>query len=184
MKPIPFFLLFALTFFNSFAQRNEREQFTVPLTRVTFFEPGISHQIPAGRAQSFVIRAGLTVTADIDESSQRFGLLPRFFGSSSFRVYYNDEKRKARGLNTARNSANYFALLGLLSSKPLGREPYNPDLNSLLLNAGFVWGLQRNYHSRFSLDLNLGLGYLRSKNTSGFGPVGEFNLGFWLGKKQ
>ncbi|MEO7044164.1 MAG: hypothetical protein ABI091_02570, partial [Ferruginibacter sp.] len=62
---------------------------------------------------------------------------------------------------------------------------------------GIAWGLQRNYKSRFSLDMNVGPGYFFAKvtrqniigqfateNTSGFTILGQVNLGFWLNKRN
>lgn len=62
---------------------------------------------------------------------------------------------------------------------------------------GVGWGFQRNYAQHFSLDLNLGLGYLISKGTeySYNGQprtrnislptfMGQLNIGFWLGQKK
>jgi hypothetical protein len=61
---------------------------------------------------------------------------------------------------------------------------------------GVVWGFQRNYRKRFSLDLNLGLGYLFStatvldntgqtvrENLGEFTTLGQLTLGFWLNKR-
>ena len=60
---------------------------------------------------------------------------------------------------------------------------------------GVLWGFQRNYKSRFSLDLNIGPAYLfaRSsvpdtygnphKRTVGeFSTMGRITLGFWVNK--
>ena len=63
---------------------------------------------------------------------------------------------------------------------------------------GLAWGIQRNGLKRFSLDLNLGIGYLfakgtvynsdytnqtRSVNVSKISGIGQINLGFWLNKR-
>ena len=66
-----------------------------------------------------------------------------------------------------------------------------------LIKFGGLWGLQRNYSNRFSLDFNVGVGYLFtkekeinnlgniiSKNISQSTLLGHLNLGFWLNKRR
>ena len=60
---------------------------------------------------------------------------------------------------------------------------------------GALWGMQRNYRKRFSLDLNMGVGYyfwnevtiVSGKKTkeahAEFSPAIQFSLGFWLNRK-
>ena len=60
--------------------------------------------------------------------------------------------------------------------------------NSQLINIlGVVWGMQRNYASRFSLDLNIGAGYLFNatgySNNNSVQPMSQFTLGIWLNRK-
>lgn len=179
--------LFGLLFLSleSISQEQESEQKTVSVTKITIIEPGLSHEFPAGRSQTLFIRGGLTATLATDYYDQINGVLFRLFGSTSYRVYYNFEKRKLQEKNIAKNSANYFALLVLVGSQPLNKGgEYDPELNNGLLNTGIVWGFQRNYPSHFSLDLNIGLGYVKAGTVNGISPIGELNIGFWLGKKK
>ena len=170
---------------ESISQEQESEQKTVSVTKITIIEPGLSHEFPAGRSQTLFIRGGLTATLATDYYDQINGVLFRLFGSTSYRVYYNFEKRKLQEKNIAKNSANYFALLVLVGSQPLNKGgEYDPELNNGLLNTGIVWGFQRNYPSHFSLDLNIGLGYVKAGTVNGISPIGELNIGFWLGKKK
>ena len=185
MKRYSCFLLILLLYLRVTAQGKEKEQNTVGVTKITFMEPGISHEFPVGRSQSFFIRGGLTATLATDYYDEITGVLFRLFGSTSYRVYYNFDKRNLQEKNTARNSANYFALLVLAATSPLNKDTdYTPRLNKGLLNTGIVWGFQRNYPSRFSLDLNIGLGYVKAGTLDGFSPIGELNIGLWLGKKK
>ena len=178
-------LVFLISFIESSAQENETDRKTVPVTKITFIEPGIAHEFPVGRTQTLFVRAGLTATLATDYYDEITGVLFRGFGSASYRVYYNFEKRSLMEKNTSRNSANYFALLVLAGTQPLNKgEDYDTDLNNSILNTGIVWGFQRNYPSRFSLDLNLGLGYLKAGNREGVGFLGELNIGLWLGKRN
>lgn len=178
-------LLFFIFCIKTYAQENEAEQKTVGVTKITIIEPGIAHEFPAGKSQTFFLRGGLTVSLATDYYDEIAGVLFRLFGSASYRVYYNFAKRNLEGKNTANNSANYIAFLVLVGSQPLNKDTdYDLRLNNGILNTGVVWGIQRNYRKHFSLDLNLGLGYVKAGSLDGFSPIGEFNIGFWLGKKK
>jgi len=178
------FILLCLCIESS-GQEKQNEQKTVPVSKITILEPGISHEFPAGKSQTFFIRGGLMTTLATDYYNDITGVLFRLFGSTSYRVYYNFEKRFQQEKNTAGNSANYFALLVLVGSQPLNKDTdYDPQLNKGLLNTGVVWGFQRNYTSHFSLDLNIGLGYVKAGTLNGISPIGELNIGFWLGNKK
>jgi len=179
-------ITFLLTFIagNFVFAQNPKEAFTVNVTKVTFIEPGIAHELPLGRTSSFFMRGGLTATlAENFYGGNSF--LVRPFVSSSLRAYYNSEKRKLKELNIANNSANYFALLLIVATSPINKtEDYDPGHNEALFNSGLVWGMQRNYPSGFSLDLNIGAGYLKGGTSKGFGPVAELNIGWVIGKKH
>lgn len=167
------------------AQRTDGEKNVNSVTKITFLEPGLAQEIAIGNSTTIMLRAGLTATLAVDEYDDEItGLLPRIFGSSSLRTYYNFKKRNEQEKNTTNNSANYVGLLALYSTKPLTkRTDYDLDLNNPILNLGIVWGMQRNYPSGFSLDLNIGPGYARAGNViSNFAVVGEFTLGWRLGK--
>lgn len=173
-----------LPFIALFSQQEQQNPYTEPVTKITFIEPGIAHEFPLGKSVTFFLRGGLTATTAVDYNDNFKGLLFRPFGAGSLRAYYNFAKRDLREKNTAKNSANYFAFLLIAATPPLNKDTnYDQDLNKTLINTGVVWGLQRNYPSNFSLDLNVGLGYVAAGNTSGLGLIGEFNIGWWLGKR-
>ena len=169
-----------------FAQKENGEKWVVNVTKVTFIEPGLAHEFPLGRSSTFFIRGGMTVSLAADEFNEEIaGVLFRPFAAGSARVYYNFAKREAKEKNIERNSANYIALLGIVAGKPVNQgTDYDPNLNNSMLNAGIVWGMQRNYPSGFSLDLNIGIGYAKIGHTSGLSAVGEFNIGWCLGGKK
>lgn len=167
--------------------RNKKasEQFTTDVTKITFIEPGIGHEFAVGRNTSFFLRGGMTATPARDYDGEVTGLLYRPFLSTSYRAYYNAAKRMEMEKNTERNSANYIALLFLGYSSPLNPgHDYDHSYNNVMINTGVVWGMQRNYPSGFSLDLNLGLGYQKVGDISGLNLIGEFNIGWCLGKKK
>ncbi|HEY6505029.1 MAG TPA: hypothetical protein VIZ28_13720 [Chitinophagaceae bacterium] len=186
MKIIFSVLLFLLLPFTSLlAQKEPGERLTESVTKITFIEPGIAHEFPLGKSTTFFLRGGVTATLASDYYDEITGVLFRPFASGSFRTYYNFAKRNMMEKNVARNSANYFALLVLAATSPLNKgTDYDPDFNKALLNTGVVWGLQRNYPSGFSLDLNIGLGYVKAGHTDGLSVIGEINIGWWLGKKN
>jgi len=180
---LPFYLFLVVS--QAFGQRNEDRPVTESVTKITFIEPGIAHEFPAGKAASVFLRGGMTASLAVDYYDNITGVLFRHFIAGSFRVYYNFMKREMLEKNTAKNSANYFALLAILAAPPLNKSTdYRPVYNESLLNTGIVWGMQRNYPSGFSLDLNIGVGYAKDGSQLLISPVGELNIGWWLGKKN
>jgi hypothetical protein len=183
-------IIFNLLFFlfltsMAFAQYKDRPV-TEGVTKITFLEPGIAHEFPLGTSTTFFLRGGMTASLALDDYYyDDIKVLFRLFAASSFRAYYNFRKRELLEKNTAKNSANYVALLAILASPPLNKgNDYDPTYNNTLLNTGVVWGMQRNYPSGFSLDLNIGLGYVKSGSDMLISPVGELNIGWWLGKNR
>jgi hypothetical protein len=169
------------------AQEKDDSRNVTSVTKITFLEPGVAQELALGKSITVMFRAGITATLAVDEYEEEItGLLPRIFGGTSLRTYYNFKKRNEEEKNTNNNSANYISLLGMYSTKPLSkRTDYDQDFNNPLLNLGIVWGMQRNYPSGFSLDLNIGPGYASAgKAISSFTVVGEFTLGWRLGKKD
>jgi hypothetical protein len=185
MKPVFILLAFLLLNAIAFGQDNEDRPVTEGVTKITFIEPGIAHEFPLGTSTSFFLRGGMTVSLALDYYDEIAGILFRPFVAGSFRVYYNFRKRGLLEKNTAKNSANYFALLAIYATPPLNKSmEYRPVYNAALLNTGVVWGMQRNYPSGFSLDLNIGMGYVKEGSTLLISPVGELNIGWWFGKKN
>jgi len=185
MKGILVLTAFLITTNITFSQDSEDRPVTEGVTKITFIEPGIAHEFPLGPSTTFFLRGGMTASLALSYYNEIARILFRPFVSSSFRVYYNFRKRALMEKNTARNSANYVALLALFATSPLNKgNDYDPVYNKTLVNTGFVWGMQRNYPSGFSLDLNIGIGYLRSGSDLLIGGVGELNIGWWLGKKE
>ncbi|MBS4066614.1 MAG: hypothetical protein KGZ74_18780, partial [Chitinophagaceae bacterium] len=150
---------------------------------------------PVGYKSTIKARAAITATIATEEYGEnKVRLFPRPLIGMSYRKYYNFERREDNRLNTKRNSANYIGVIFLYATKPfnfnkkselIGNNQYSYyDITRTLLNTGVVWGIQRNYNSRFSLDLNLGAGYVESGNVQGLSFIGEFTLGFWLNKRR
>lgn len=79
------------------------------------------------------------------------------FVSSGLKWMYNYEKRVANSKDTQHNSANY---LGLQTKFSFGNNNSNVSQNQALLT-DIHWGLQRNLGSKFTINTNIGLGYLQ-----------------------
>ena len=117
-----------------------------------------------------------------------------------YRFYYNYNKREEKGKRTAMNSLNYLSPVFETSySKNAISSDYLVEEKRRLMNTvGLVWGIQRNYMKRFSLDLQLGAGYLFANSMeSGSGSgntihkmagrattIGRLSLGIWLNRKE
>ena len=120
--------------------------------------------------------------------------------TAQYRYYYNAVKRAAKEKRTELNNLNYVGgVLQTVFSDAVIADGDVKQKNRRPINSiGVVWGIQRNGTKRFSLDLNLGIGYLFAKGTryneiagaTYSSPVsqltvpGQLNLGFWLNKKN
>lgn len=182
MKLVPTILFLLLSFYSS----AQKDRFTENVLTATFLEPGISFETSLANKFTAKFRTGITGSFQRNYvvPNQQYVVFVRPFISASGRYYYNFKQRIEKGKNTNRNSANYIAILGIYGFSSFTKnDPIYIVESTRQINAGAVWGLQRNYKNRFSLDLNLGIGYLGTPVTSNFGLIGEFTLGIWLGKK-
>lgn len=160
------------------------------LIKVSFLSPGLSYEQKIGRLQSLYGRVYLDPSGYVSSSST-FGTSSRLYLDPAFtiqyRYYYNARRRENKGVRTDMNNLNYVA--------PVYKVTFRAENTPRTIHrVGAVWGLQRNYKSRFSLDLNVGFGYAFARETfkSGQGTyeavhefvtVGQLNLGFWLNKR-
>jgi hypothetical protein len=100
---------------------------------------------------------------------------------------------------TEMNSMNYVTVMSefIFSKMRLTTDYIDESKRRAISRFGVGWGFQRNYAQHFSLDLNLGFGYLLSKGTSYNWNgqlttktistptfMGQFNIGFWLNKSK
>lgn len=178
----------ALLFILHFAKAQENK-LTQNVLTATILEPGISYEASLGSKFTAKFRAGinayLQTSTDLSNNTQ-IKLTPYPFIGAGARYYYGFTERTRKGKNTLRNSANYIGLSMLYG---IARE--KSDLNSgatitsttQIYNAGVVWGLQRNYKNRFSLDFNIGPNLANLLVFGSPGITSEFTIGIWLGKK-
>jgi len=179
---IPLLTLFANV---SFAQKNDNDV-VENVTKATILLPGLAHEHKLGKASTIYIGAYMNIW---------FSSTSSFYGSNtstvhvgpaldlSFRNYYNYKRRSDRGKRTEMNSLNYVAPAFIVTSI---QKPFSSGSEFVNL-FGVVWGMQRNYPGRFSLDLDLGAGYLFNaqgfSNNNSVQPMSELTLGIWLNKK-
>jgi hypothetical protein len=193
------FLLLLLVSASCFSQNTAATDIR-DVTKLNFFDPGFSYEKRIGKLQSLTAQAFLSTSIYLGFSSSlgntsRVDVYPAL--SLQYRYYYNAAKRNARGKRTEMNSLNY---LSAITEVDFYKEYISLDEKGIraLKIVGFAWGFQRNYQKRFSLDLNLGLGYFVHKRTisisssgeyiteneGGFTNIGHIGLGFWLNKRN
>ena len=185
-------------FSESFSQSSDADVMNV--FKITILNPGISYEKALFKYQTFYAQAFINFSATLNEDATQetadinFYVDPAFTGQ--YRFYYNFNKRASKSKRTERNSANYFAAdyEGIFTKLPIA-DTYVEETDRRLLNRlGVVWGFQRNYKWKFSLDFNVGLGYMFGKSTEYIylqnenisdtqGRVtllSQINIGFWL----
>jgi hypothetical protein len=172
------------------------------VAKVTILNPGLSYETRVGRFQTVYGQAFMNVSAYYSYSSS-MGSSSEFYldpaATLQYRYYYNGMKRMEMEKRTEMNSMNYVAVISeVIFSKMRLTDDYFVESNRRgITRFGIAWGLQRNYKQRFSLDLNLGLGYMVAKGTtynySGQlttktittpTMIGQFNIGFWLNREK
>jgi hypothetical protein len=173
------------------------------ITKLTFLNPGISYEARVGKLQTVYVQSFMNTSAYFSYSSSIGSSSGVFFdpaATAQYRYYYNATARQAKGKRTEMNSMNYFA--GVAETIFTRSAADDNNLKELdrrpVTTIGLAWGIQRNGLKRFSLDLNLGIGYLfakgtvynsdytnetRSVNVSKISGIGQINLGFWLNKR-
>lgn len=194
-----FLLLVILISANCFSQKDINTDIR-NVTKITFFNPGVSYEMKIGKLQSLYAQAFLSTSFYLGYSSSLgstsgINMYPAL--ALQYRYYYNAARRKAKGKRTEMNSLNYVSAL-------VETDFYKENVSSngeKQLRAskifGVVWGFQRNYQKRFSLDLNLGVSYVYSKETTiddagqyttknvgEFTNIGQIGLGFWLNRRN
>ena len=197
---ITFLFLFGLST-CCFAQEKLQTDI-VNITKATFLNPGISYEKRVAKFQSIIGQAFMNTSISIGYSSSLGNTSSiRFDPALSFqyRYYYNYEGRQKKGKRTEMNSLNYLSpTIGtIFSKKRISASHYIENSRRPISTVGVVWGIQRNYKKRFSLDINLGLGYLFTtatlpdntgqtvkENVGKFSTLGQLNLGFWLNKRK
>jgi len=199
-KPILFALLF-FTSADSFSQEESKPEIT-NVTKITFLSPGLSYEQRIAKNQSINIQGFMSISAGFSSSSS-LGTNSYFYLDPAlmlqYRYYYNLAKRENKGKRTEMNSANYVSPIfeTVFYKVRISDVEYTGKDRTAINTLGLAWGLQRNYKWRFSLDLNMGVGYrfggraeldnngkVFINSVSEFAIPVHFTLGFWLNKRK
>lgn len=198
-------LLLALSF-DGYGQDKTEGDVSPGISKITIINPGLSYERRIGKLQTLYFQGFISTSAVINiggalGSSTKFYFDPAL--TLQYRYYFNYKKRDRKGLRTEMNSLNYISpeIETIFSSEPITSyfsSSFTTAYKRRPLNrVGVVWGMQRNYPKRFSLDLNIGLGYLfasttyydytglkQTLNQSSVSTLGQLNLGIWLNKRN
>jgi hypothetical protein len=196
-----FIILFIPTCFCHAQYKPEAD--VTNITKLTFLHPGICYEARVGKLQTAYVQAFMNTSAYFNYSSSIGSNSGVYFdpaATAQYRYYYNAAARQAKGKRTEMNSMNYIAGVAETIFTRFAADDYNlKEVDRRpVTTIGLAWGIQRNGLKRFSLDLNLGIGYLFAKgtmyngdytsethsvNVSKFTGIGQINLGFWLNKR-
>jgi len=200
------FGLITAAFFMCFPLALQAQEDSSPATenvaRLTLLNPGVAYEAKTGKTNSLMLHAFLNssfaVETDFFDGTDDIIWYVDPSLSAQYRFYYNLQKRMESGKRTAKNSANFIAPVyeGYLTKRPLDASESEYENRRVISVIGAVWGMQRNYAGRFSLDLYAGpgvgfgktydYGIQGSRNIKTgvtFSLLAQVNIGFWLGKK-
>lgn len=152
----------------------EKNQF-----KINMLLPGFvyEHGFDAKNTLYSEVSLGLGFSANSNNSN--FAFYPNI--NEQFRHYYNLEKRAGKGKRTARNSGNFLGLNAIYNFESIStNRDYREAVPSFTVGA--LWGLQRTYKGRFNLEFSVGPGVNFDKYDTEFAAVGNFTLGWVIGK--
>ncbi len=204
-KPIfaALFMSFSMLSADSLMAQESSPSVTENVAKVTFLNPGFAYEAKTGKSKTLYTQIFLNTSLRFDLEDDIYAdqvTSTAYFDpalSTQYRFYYNYKKRNGAGKRTAKNSMNFFAPIyeGHLSKAPFPGTSFEEIDRRLLSTIGAVWGMQRNYAGRFSLDIYTGLGYtfgkesevingtLKSGTSGAPALIAQVNIGIWLGKK-
>src|SRR5690242_20430630 len=160
-----FLLLLLTTSISSFSQ-DKKDVDVTDVFKLNFFDPGISYEKRIGLQQTLYGKAFLSTSVFIGYSSSlgnisSVDVYPAL--GLQYRYYYNGNKRASKGKRVEMNSLNYIAVITEASFYK--DNTYGLNKSRTEKTFGAAWGFQRNYPKRFSIDINLGIGYSFTKRT-------------------
>lgn len=180
MKRITLLSLMVLSSsFFAFGQ-SEEPKVERSLLSVYFIPLKISYEQGLGKSNTLEIGGGLNGVSWLEDAGDfddfRFGIAP--FAETTFRNYYNLEKRQSKGKRTAMNSGNYWGIHARYLFEPIAGDTGDAQFSSFFIAP--VWGFQRNYNSHFSLGMDFGMGVGFNNSDAYFSPLVRLKLGFVL----
>ena len=182
--------------------QDQKESNVTDVSKVTIINPGVSYEKAIGRNQTLYGQLFMNTSAEFNYSSTLGSSSTFYFDPAvtvQYRYYYNALKRQEKEKRTEMNSLNYLTAVfeAVFSRRPFSTSHPVEDHRRSMNRIGLAWGLQRNYNSRLSFDLNLGPGLLFTKatyidyrgqtttsNEGSFTLLGQINLGFWLNRRM
>lgn len=197
------FLLTAISFLftlTGFSQNSDEVDIT-NIMKVNIINPGLSYEQRIGKLQSLHVQAYMSPSFGVG-FSDAIGTTSFFYIDPAvnlqYRYYYNARRRQEKGKRTEMNSLNYIGPVydALFSKERVYPSGAIKTYKGTIHRAGALWGFQRNYPSRFALDLAAGPVYLYSKvkfqsgnditevTTNEFDVMIQIRLGFWLNKRD
>jgi len=189
---LPFFLIFS--FFSETCIAQEQNLQKILKAELGLQGIGIGYELPL--SSSFLAEFNIGVGGGINVNNKRevtytYSPGPSIQASTSLRWYYDLNKRRKWGKNTANNAGNYFAFKSKFSSRglfePSPEETIDYEhikfLNDALITE-VHWGLQRSLSERIFLNGHIGFGYIRDfrNNMGTFSPTFGFKFGYRLNK--
>lgn len=180
MKKNYLFLLCSVLFINAVQAQSdapvsvEKNQF-----KINMLLPGFVYEHGFDAKNTLYSEVSLGLGFSSNSNNSNFAIFPNI--NEQFRHYYNLEKRADKGKRTARNSGNFLALNAIYNFESIStNKDYRESVPSFTIAA--LWGLQRTYKGRFNLEFNVGPGVNFDKYETEFIPVGNFTLGWVIGK--
>jgi hypothetical protein len=165
--------------------------YTQPVLTATFLSPGLTYEHPLANKLTLKGKAAFTVGWSFSTSSalgQSYSLAPTPLAAGQLRYYYNFALRERKEKNITHNSANYISLLAKYAYSGVtyyygDQGNYSIKQASHMPDFGIVWGIQRNYKNRFSIDCSVGPSFYSSFVNNEFNLIADISLGIWLGRK-
>lgn len=193
-------LAFAGTFLSVRAQ--ETPVRTTDVFKATILNPGVSYEKSIGQKHTLYSQVYMNPTLQYLYSSSMGSETDFYFdpaASLQYRFYYNLRKRADREKFTRLNSGNYVGIAAesFLSKMRLSDSYLKETKRRPVTTVAAIWGMQRNYAGRFSLDITLGAGYrfasslnedinwTYTRSMEGqFAILAQVGLGIWLNKRS
>jgi hypothetical protein len=197
-------LILALAFTGAALSVNAQDSApaTTDVLKATILSPGVSYEKSIGKKHTLYGQVYASPTIQYFYSSSLGSEFDFYLDPAAlvqYRYYYNLEKRAGKDKFTRLNSGNYFGatVQTYLSKVRLDSDQLEESKRRPVTTIGAIWGMQRNYAKRFSLDINLGAGYRFAsvltedinnnfvrRNEGRFTLIADIGIGIWLNKRS